>query len=159
MSDAIRDAVEHLRQKVPDWRTLGNSTDDYLKHVLKAVEHLLSRVCTSIIVERYRTDAFGQRFIAAMFSRRGWYVAWQCGVAGEAPVALLSAPWGIRREAFSPVATHGPVEPLTPIELLVSSVLFDRVGSASCAMSDQKALVTTGQRIEAAVVDLVGTLR
>lgn len=105
---------------IPTLRARVDESDDYLRDVIRHVEHVLGELRPVPLDLAYLAPG-GSREIRLRPSRGSrWHVAWR-GDACDA-VALLSATREARVEAFTPVAWPQFVELLAPMEALVIGV-------------------------------------
>lgn len=141
MSTSIGQAL----RTIPSLRARVDESDDYLRNVIRRVEHVLGEF-RPIPLDLAFAFHGSPREIRLRSSRgTRWHVAW-CGNACDA-VALLSAPREARIEAFTPVAWPQFDELLAPLEALVISVAIE----LSHAVVDRGPSVEVARRLQGAL--------
>lgn len=141
MSVSIRRAL----LAIPDLRARVDKSDDYLRDVIRRVEHVLGELRPVPFDLAYLANGATREVRLRPSRGTRWHVAWR----GDAPdaVALLSAPREARVEAFTPVAWPQFDELLAPMEALVISV----AGELSRVASDRGPSVEVARQLQSTI--------
>jgi hypothetical protein len=130
---------------IPGLRADVDSHDDYLRNVIRSVEHVLGELRPVPLDLAYAFNGFLREIRLRPSRGARWHVAWR-GDACDA-VALLSAPREARVEVFTPVTWPQFDEPLAPLEALVVSVARE----LSRVATDRGPSVEVARRLQGAL--------
>ena len=139
-----REVAEALRA-LPSLRARVDADDDYLRGVIRRIEHVLGDLRPVSLYVPYSVNGSSRQIQLRQSRDARWHVAWQ-GEDGHS-VALLSAPRDVRVEVFTSMPWDGHESPIAPIEALVIGINRE----LSSAVTNRGPLMEVARRLEAVI--------